>query len=117
MDARLRQLRSALQAARRSARTYPATLQRQVAEVAVARRGAGHSLWSTAEAVGLGVQTVQRWVESVAPPTTFRAVEVMPEVAVPVVADESLVLVTSQGHRVEGLTADQVVSVLRGLAR
>jgi len=117
MDARLRQLRSALRAARRSARTYPATLQREVAELAVARRSTGRSLWSTAEAVGLGVQTVQRWVETVGPPSVFRAVEVTPEATVPVVADDGLVLVTSQGHRVEGLTADQVVSVLRGLAR
>ena len=87
MEARLRRLRSALRAARRSAGAYPATLQREVAAVAVARRGAGHGLWSTAEA------------------------------AVPVVVDDSLVLVTSQGHRVEGLTTNQLVSVLRGLAR
>lgn len=111
MDARAREFRR--QAAREGAggvgKRYSARLRREAVEIAGSRPGDSQA--RIAADLGLHRVTLCRWLAVEATPR-FRSVEVR-DLEVSTV--ESLVLVTPQGFRVEGLGVESLVRVLRSL--
>lgn len=109
-------LRSAVARVRRGrgsrSRRYPADLRRQIVTHVVSLRAEGVSVRSVAASLGLSYPTVLGWLQ--AEPKGFRSVAVRepaPESERPV-----LRLVTAQGHRVEGLSREDVAFLLQSLA-
>ncbi len=93
-------------------RRYPADLREQIVAHVVFEHSKGVSVRSTAMSLGLSYPTLLGWLQ--AEPSGFRAVAVkgsMPEREAP-----ALRLVTAQGHRVEGLSREDVAFLLRSLA-
>jgi len=92
-------------------RRYPADLRRQIVAHVVSSRSKGVSVRSTAESLGLSYPTLLGWLQ--AAPNGFRSVAVKgpaPECAAP-----ALRLVTAQGHRVEGLSREDIAFLLKSL--
>jgi transposase-like protein len=120
MDDRIRRLRSeAHQLARGKvprAIRYPAAFRAAAVALAGPRRGRGGSIARVARDLGLPTQSLGRWLRLPpgSPGAPLRPVTVTPErEAAP---PASLVLLTPQGHRVEGLDRDGLIAVLRALA-
>ena len=93
-------------------RRYPADLREQIVTHVVAMRSKGVSVRSTAASLGLSYPTLLGWLQ--AAPNGFRSVAVKeptPESEIP-----ALRLVTVQGHRVEGLSREDVAFLLQSLA-
>jgi orotate phosphoribosyltransferase-like protein len=92
---------------------YPEALERRVVEYARARRARGASWSQLASELGLRYETVRRWVErgnkSKGEPK-MRAVAVVPEHA-----GATISIVTPSGVRVEGITLDDAMALLRAL--
>jgi transposase-like protein len=119
MDERIRQLQYRIRALHRGhARTgtrYPEDLRAEVVTLARANRTAGRSLSSLARAVGLSVPTLTGWLRRPGP-GRLRRVTVAPSPSPALAAPaRPLVLVTSQGVRVEGLDLAALVTLLRSL--
>jgi len=100
---------------------YSEALKAQAVEIVLEKLAReGGSFCSVADELGVSVGALRRWVEA-APPRAgqLRAVEV--ERAEEEWSDESvsgkgLALVTSAGHRVEGLALSEVALLLESLA-
>lgn len=91
-------------------RRYPADLRRMIVTHVIAERSKGVSVQSMAASLGLSYVTLLGWLQT--GPRGFRSVTVK---APEPVASESLRLVTAQGHRVEGLTREDLAFLLRSL--
>jgi transposase-like protein len=121
MDDRLRRLRAeAHQLARgkvpRAVR-YPAAFRAAAVGLAGPRLERGGSIARVARDLGLPIQSLGRWLRRppAAPAVPLRPVAVTPE-PMTAPARAGLVLLTPQGHRVEGLDPDGLIAVLRALA-
>jgi transposase-like protein len=91
---------------------YSPTLKARVIEFAQSRRGEGASWEQISGDVGVAFETVRRWC------LAAEAEPVRAMVPVRVVADQSdhtVSVVSAGGHRIEGLTLHEAVSVLRAL--
>lgn len=92
---------------------YPAVLRAEVSRWARERYAANGGSWSAIAAeVGLRMETVRRWATSEVPerPRGIVAVELIAgAIAKPVV-------ISPNGYRVEGLSVDEVVGLLRELS-
>jgi hypothetical protein len=82
-------------------------------DVVQARRAEGTSWAQLAERLGVSLETLRRWCAT----TPMKSAARMRRVRV--VADRALSsgvsLVSASGHRVEGLTLEQLVTLLRAL--
>ena len=97
---------------KRQARRYPADLRRGVIAHVVSEQARGISVRLTAESLGLSYPTVLGWLPNAA--KRFRAVAV--KSSEPPGQTSALSLVTAQGHRVEGLSREDVAFLLQSLA-
>ena len=108
-------LRDAILRVRRGRRAgrqrYPVDLRRQIVTHVAAERARGVSVRATAGALGLSYPTVVGWLQ--AEPNGFRKVAVRSEKSA--TESKALQLVTQQGHRVEGLSREDVAFLLRSL--
>ena len=101
---------------------YPAAFQATALALARPRLSGGRSIARVARELGLPSQALGRWLDRFpAPGPTprglVRPVAVLPEPAAAAPRPATgLVLLTPQGHRVEGLDCDGLIAVLRGLA-
>lgn len=93
-------------------RRYGVALRRAVVEHAVAEQSRGASVRSIAASVGIPYKTLYIWLRS--RPRGFRAVATKP--AETPATSTDLLLVTARGHRVEGLSRDDLVALLRALS-
>ena len=118
MDQRVREFRAAVEAHRKSKQfRYPEELKREAAELVPLLRKEGSSRSAVEKLLDVNWQTLARWVG--ASRGTERKKQAKPK-PVPVVlagssASSSPVLVTPNGVRVEGLSVDDITTVLRGL--
>jgi hypothetical protein len=95
---------------KRKRRNYPKDLQQQIGDHVREQRAAGVSLKSISEALGVGPTLLRRWeVDRVG---AFRRVELSRTAE----RRDPWVLHAPCGVCVEGLTLDDLVTVLRGLA-
>ena len=91
---------------------YSPALKARILEFAQLRRGEGVSWADIAGDIGIAFETLRRW-SMAATPKRSRAM-----VPVRVVADRAertVIVVSAGGHRIEGLTLDEAVAVLRAL--
>jgi hypothetical protein len=120
MDALIRRLRTdARQLARGKVPTavrYPAAFRAAALALARPRLGRGVSIARVARDLGLPTQSLGRSLRLPKPPATLRPVAVSAAPATARYPAARLVLVTPQGHRVEGLDRDGLIAVLRALA-
>lgn len=114
--ASITKLRNAVTRVRRrrkyQGRRYPADLREEIAGHVAFERSKGVSVRSTAISLGLSYPTVLGWLE--AEPSGFRAVAV--KESIPKLEASAMRLVTAQGHRVEGLSREDVAFLLQSLA-
>ncbi len=98
---------------------YPASLRAEAVDLALEAQSNGDRLGRVAAALGVGVDTLRRWIEAAPPrPIQLRAVEVVEADEVAIMNRshrEGLVLVTVAGHRVEGLALADVALLLEAL--
>lgn len=73
------------------------------------QRAAGVSLTRLARELGLHIETIGHW--SASTPPAMRAVELAPEPE----ATSGLAIVTSGGERLEGLSREDAIAILRAL--
>jgi len=118
MSATIRQLRSALRRVSRGrpgqGRRYPAELRRAVVRHVLGERERGVSTRATAAALGLSYQTVSLWLAR--DRARLRPVKVKTTPSTTPSDPPVLKWVTAHGHRIEGLSRDDVVYLLRGLS-
>lgn len=88
----------------------PPALRKKIIEFAEQGRREGRSVTRLAAQVGLSASGLRRWLEKV--PGIVRPVRLQE----PVPVAPSLVLVTPEGYRLEGLDASSAVDLLRRLA-
>lgn len=98
---------------------YPEELRAEAVAVARAALGRGESLGRVARELGVGPMTLSGWMED-PPATEWRPVEVVeePEASAQTAVEPSsrdLVLITSRGHRLEGLSLDEAALLLEAL--
>lgn len=98
---------------------YPEELRSEAVALALEAVGRGEPLGTVALELGVGAMTLSRWLEA-APATEWRAVEVVEErvpaagsISVP--GSPGLVLITSRGHRLEGLSLEEAARLLEAL--
>ncbi len=103
---------------RRGAR-YSVGLRAQAVELALAQMARGERLGAVASALGIGVGTLQRWLEATGDSAgRLREVEVVETGERPVQDRDGrggLALATASGHRVEGLSLAEVAQLLGAL--
>jgi transposase-like protein len=94
-------------------RRYARALKARIVDVAQARRAQGATWTQLAEQLGVSLETLRRWcaMTSTKGPARMRRVRVVAHPA----ASSVVSLVSASGHRVEGLTLEQVVVLLRAL--
>jgi transposase-like protein len=121
MNDRLRRLRAeAHQLARgkvpRAVR-YPAAFRAAAVALAGPRLERGGSIARVGRDLGLPIQSLGRWLRLPPAPSAalLRPVAVTPEPTAAPHPPAGLVLLTPQGHRVEGLDRDGLIAVLRAL--
>jgi transposase-like protein len=94
-------------------RRYSAALKARVLDVVRARREQDASWEQLSEELGVSLETLRRWYV-VQPPRAARRLR-----RVHVVAEReragAVSVVSASGHRVEGLTLDQTIALLRAL--
>jgi transposase-like protein len=118
MEDRIRRLRSDAHQLTRGkvprAIRYPAAFRAAAVALANPRLERGGSIARVARDLGLPIQSLGRWLR-LPPAAPLRPVAIPPE---PTVAPTraGLVLLTPQGHRVEGLDRDGLIAILRALA-
>jgi hypothetical protein len=112
----VRELRQAIRRIQRQRnpkrRRYGPEIQRSSIQHALIQRSRGTSVGSTAAALGLPYRTLWLWLRG--QPAGFRAVATTPVESSTLAPD--LRLVTAQGHRVEGLSRDDLIILLRALS-
>ena len=107
-------LRRALDAHRPGrGKLYAPEVQSAVIEFAQDRRRAGASWKRIATELGLRFETVRRWCVSAGLGRTLKRVEVVDDVGGD---SRDLRIVCPSGHRLEGLTVQDAIAVLRALA-
>jgi len=122
MDVELRRLRNQLATNRgegpRRPR-FPLWLREQVADFARRRSERGSSLWQVADELGLNRSTVQLWSRRYPGSqgrSRLRRVEVgKSELPSPTLGAATPVLILADGSRIEGLTLESLITVLREL--
>jgi hypothetical protein len=118
MDVSIRQLRSTIQRCARgkhpNAVRYPAPVREAVVALARTRLGQGQSLARVARGVGLSFPTLTTWLAGPAA-AALRPVTLVPGPDPVTTPPLTIVLVTPEGFRVEGLDRDTLVAVLRSL--
>lgn len=96
---------------------YPAELRRRILAHLERRRAEGATLSAVAAEVGVTTQTLRRWLERDRQPAKLRRVVVTePEPRPRSAVAERAILVTPTGYRVEGLSVEAVVRILRSLS-
>ena len=95
---------------RPQARRYPADLRRRILAHVVTQRSKGVSARSMAASLGLSYPTLLGWLQ--AEPNGFRSVAVK---ATPDRQATAIRLITARGHRVEGLSREDVAFLLQSL--
>lgn len=98
---------------------YSASLRCEALEIVEERLASGERLSSIAGELGVGVGTLQRWLE-IAPSTapglrSVELVEIEQPCGLPLGAGAGLSLITAEGHRVEGLALSEVALLLSEL--
>jgi hypothetical protein len=113
VDRELRQLRRAIAAVqRRRRRRYPAKLRARISAWVAKRRAKGAWWCDVARPLGVPASTLKRWAEpSPTAPLALRPVDVI-DVPLP----GTVTLVSPTGLRIEGVTIDAAIAILRGLA-
>jgi transposase-like protein len=93
-------------------RRYSDGLKARILDVVRARREEGASWVQLSEQLGVSLETLRRWCVDAPPKATsrMRRVQVVAERKASVVS-----VVSSSGHRVEGLTLEQAITMLRAL--
>lgn len=91
----------------------PPGLRDEIAVWARKRRAEGEVVASIAAAIGLSETTLSKWLAADGVPGELRPVRVAAAVAGP--RRSGLVVVTPDGYRLEGLSVDDAVDVLRRL--
>jgi hypothetical protein len=120
MDVSIRQLRFTIRRCARgkhpNAVRYPAPVRDAVVALARARLGQGQSLARVARGVGLSFPTLTTWLTRPAAPA-LRPVTLTPAPGPvsPSASPATIVLVTPEGFRIEGLDSATLVAVLRSL--
>jgi hypothetical protein len=100
---------------------YPEALRAEAVALARAAVEAGGSLGSVAGELGIGAVALSRWMEDPPPVTEWRPVEVVEgleptaESRVEACPPHGLVLITSRGHRLEGLSLEEAALLLEAL--
>ena len=122
MESQAHAIRSAVERHRsgRSGRglRYPRVLQEQAVSYARAARGRGASAWAISRELGIGVGALQRWLGRAdrAERPALRRVEVTAEeISRESSSGSGPVLVLASGVRVEGLSLEQLVVLVRAL--
>jgi hypothetical protein len=90
----------------------PTGLRDEIVVWARKRRAEGLVVGSIASAIGLSETTLSKWLSPGGGPGELRPVRVSADVAS---GRTSLVVVTPEGYRLEGLSVDEAVDVLRRL--
>ncbi len=122
MDERIRRLRTEAHHLARGkvprAVRYPAAFRAAAVALAGPRLGRGGSIARVARDLGLPTQSLGRWLRRppAAPGAPLRPVAVTPEREAAPPPPAGLMLLTAQGHRVEGLDRAGLIAVLRALA-
>jgi hypothetical protein len=118
MDVSIQQLRSTIRRCARdkhpNAVRYPAPVREAVVALARTRLGQGQSLARVARGVGLSFPTLTTWLAGSAEPA-LRPVALAPAPDPVATPPATIVLVTPEGFRVEGLDGATLVAVLRAL--
>jgi len=118
MDVSIRQLRSTIRRCARgkhpNAVRYPAPVREAVVALARTRLGQGQSLARVARGVGVSFPTLTTWLAGPAEPA-LRPVTLVPAPDPVAPPSATIVLVTPEGFRVEGLDGATLVAVLRSL--
>jgi transposase-like protein len=118
MDVSIRQLRSTIRRCARgrhpNAVRYPAAVREAVVALARTRLGQGQSLARVARGVGLSFPTLTTWLAGPAEPA-LRPVTLAPAPDLVAAPPSTIVLVTPEGFRVEGLDGETLVAGLRSL--
>lgn len=91
----------------------PAALRDEITVWARGLRAEGHTLGLVAGSIGLSESTLGRWTSAQGDPGHLRPVRVAGEVTR--VESGGLAIVTPAGYRLEGLSLDDAVNVLRRL--
>jgi transposase-like protein len=91
---------------------YEPALKARIIEFARSRREQDASWVQIADEIGIAFETLRRWCLA-AGPRSSRAMVPVQVVAEP--SDHTLSIVSASGHRIEGLTLQEAVSVLRAL--
>ena len=91
-------------------RRYPPSLREEIVAFAQERRAEGWSQVRTARALGLSGGTLTNWMKPEA--GGFRPVRMQAKGF----EHRGILLVTHEGHRVEGLELAEIVTVLKALA-
>jgi hypothetical protein len=89
----------------------PTGLRDEIVVWARKRRAEGLVVGSIASAIGLSETTLSKWLSPGGGPGELRPVRVTADVAI----GGRLVVVTPEGYRLEGLSVDEAVDVLRRL--
>jgi|SRR5271165_505023 len=90
---------------------YDAELKSRVVAFAQAQRGEGRSWAQVATELGLRFETLRRWcVKGSSSPRAMRRVEIVADGA-----PRKLTVVSSSGLRIEGLTLEDAVALLRAV--
>jgi transposase-like protein len=120
MDDRIRRLRTEAHQLVRGkvprAIRYPAAFRATAVALARPRLGRGVAVARVARDLGLPTQCLGRWLRAQPAAAPLRRVAVAPEREAAPALPARLVLLTPQGHRVEGLDRDGLIAVLRALA-
>ncbi len=120
MDDRIRRLRSEAHQLVRGkvprAIRYPAAFRAAAVALAGPRLARGGSIARVARDLGLPAQCLGRWRHARPAAAPLRPVALVPTAATAPRPPAGFVLLTSHGHRVEGLDRDALIAVLRALA-
>ena len=111
-DRELRDLARAITAFRkRGDARYPATLRARITAWVIARRDRGEWWTEISEAIGLPTQTLVRWSDASSASSEMKMVNVID--APPI---GTVTLVAPSGLRIEGVSIDAAIEILRGIA-
>jgi hypothetical protein len=118
MDVSIQQVRSTIRQCARgkhpNAVRYPAPVREAVVALARTRLGQGQTLARVARGVGISFPTLTTWLAGPATPA-LRPVTLAPDPDPAATSSATIVLVTPEGFRVEGLDGETLVAVLRSL--
>lgn len=94
---------------------YSRPLRAMAVEFVLKRKSEGGSLRQAAKTLGISENSIHRWMKETIPQTPgFKLVDIVPETPASKEVEKP-VLITSQGHRVEGLDIAGMAALLRNL--